>query len=389
MKKTVLVLAVLMLAVPVMAGITITPVDLGSGVVQVNYARTGGDDVNIPRAFALDVRMSPANNTALAPTNFNSSFYVAPKTFTYNPSTGATNWGTPAVEPNTVGFTTEMGSLWATNDSNHPTQPASSGELFRFTVDKNCHIDLLENARRGGVVMESTSVTFPSGYVTLNDVNVVVGPPVCTVPNVVGMDRVAARAAIIAAGFTANEINSPPTVTYQTLRTVSAQNPAAGSATCGTAVDFNAVSYPIKTMTAAASLYVNWVNRGRPACWAYPRQCRGDIDGKKLLTLWVSTNDLAIFRTALGKAETAIPTGGICADLDHKKLLTLWISSNDLAIMRAYLGKAESLIPICGNVPNTVPGSADPNYLYWCVPTGAVCPTGQRCAPVAVCPNSL
>jgi len=393
MKKTVLVLAVLMLAVPVMAGITITAAQVGTtNVVQVSYARTGGDDVNIPRAFALDVRMSPANATALVPTGFNSNFYVAPGTFTYNDVNGATYWGTRYVGPNTVGFTTEMGSLWATNDlGGHTAAPPSSGVLFSFTVDKTCDITLTQNAQRGGVVMESTAVTFPPEYVTfapLPFLHVSLGPVQVAVPNVLGLNRVAARAAIVAVGLDPCEANSPPTVTYSALRTTSAQKPAAATMVdLGSRVDFNAVSYPIKTMTVANSLYVNWVARNRPACWAYPRQCRGDANGVKTSIYWVSTTDLTILKGALNKALTLIPAGGICADFNHVPTSIYWVSGTDLTILKTYLNKAESLVPLCGNVPPT--GSTDPNYRYWCVPTGAVCPTGQLCAPVNVCPNSL
>lgn len=390
MKKTVLVLAVLMLAVPVMAGLTITPAQVGTtNVVQVSYARTGADDVNIPRAFALDVRMTPANDTNLAPTNFNSSYYVAPGSFSY--VGGVTVWGTPAVEPNKVGFTTEMGSLWATNDANHPSAPASSGLLFSFTVDKTCDVNITENAQRGGVVMESTSVSFPSDYVTIvSPVHVSLGPTQVACPNVINLDRVAARAAIVAAGLVANEVNSPPTATITALRKASAQKPApATMVDIGSTVDFNAVSYPIKTMTVAASLYVNWVARGRPACWAYPRQCHGDANGLKQGLYATASNDLTILKAAYNKGVTALPLGGICADFDHKVQGLYWVASNDLAIIKQYYNKGDTANPVCGNIPNTVPGSADPNYLYWCLPTGATCPAGQRCAPVAICPNSL
>jgi hypothetical protein len=176
MKKTFLVLAVLMLVVPVMAGITVTAKHVGSGVVEVNYVMTGSDDVNIPRAFALDVNLSAANGTAapkdiaVVPTILDPNFYVSPGTFSY--VGGVTNWGTGYAGSDVNGFTIEIGSLWATNDTNHPKQPTSFGKLFSFTVDKTCRITLKENAQRGGVVMESTAVTFPPGYVKLVDANV-------------------------------------------------------------------------------------------------------------------------------------------------------------------------------------------------------------------------
>jgi len=163
------------------------------------------------------------------------------------------------------------------------------------------------------------------------------------------------------------------------------QSPVAGTTGCGTAVTLSVVSYPIKAMTAVNSLYVNWVTNGKPQCWAYPRQCHGDADGKKLGTQWVSNNDLIVLKGSITKAATAIPPGGRCADFDHNKLGTQWVSNNDLIVLKAYITKAETSIPMCGNV---VQPSADPNYWYWCMPTGTTCPAGQFCAPVGTCPNT-
>ena len=204
------------------------------------------------------------------------------------------------------------------------------------------------------------------------------------------MNRVAGRQAIINGGWTIGvEANVAPTSADQHVGDIIGQRPPAGSP-CppfGSPIDINVVNYPIKEMTVSNSLYVNWVANGKPQCWAYPRQCHGDADGKKLGTLWVSSNDLVILKSAISK--NPLPPGGICADFDHKKLGTLLVASPDLVILRAYISKAEASIPICGNIPTASKGfSTDPNYWYFCVPTGAVCPTGQYCAPIGVCPNT-
>ena len=143
------------------------------------------------------------------------------------------------------------------------------------------------------------------------------------------MNRVAGRAAIIDAGFTVGtEANVAPTAANEPVRTIIGQNPAAGTMyPPGSAMDINVVSYPVKD-AAPSSLYANWVTNGRPACWAYPRQCRGDADGKKLGTLWVSNNDLILLKAAISK--NPLPANGTCSDFDHKKLGTLWVSGNDL-----------------------------------------------------------
>jgi hypothetical protein len=205
------------------------------------------------------------------------------------------------------------------------------------------------------------------------------------VPNVVGMTRAAALAALAAHHCTAGtEVNGFGGAVA--VGSVYAQSVPAATSTCtSSVVALSVSSYPMKD-TALASLYANWVTLGKPQCWAYPRQCRGDADGKKLGTQWVSGNDLIILKSAITKALTAIPPGGRCADFDHAKLGTQWVSGNDLIILKRYITKAESLIPMCGNVPPT--GSTDPNYWYWCVPTGGTCPTGQYCATAGSCPNT-
>jgi hypothetical protein len=211
------------------------------------------------------------------------------------------------------------------------------------------------------------------------------------VPNCVGLTRQVCIALL--AGKTPPQAYTDVNVAGTPVANVVSTVPGAGAACTGT-VQMTVNSYPIKYMTVANSLYVNWQNRGRPACWAYPRQCRGDADGKKLGTLWVSSNDLNLLKSALSKLETALKNipNGICSDYDHKKLGTLWVSSNDLNILKSYLSKLETaMVPQWGAGPtdNGLCGtSGDPNYHYWCLPTGVTCPPGQTCAPAGTCPNT-
>jgi hypothetical protein len=117
--------------------------------------------------------------------------------------------------------------------------------------------------------------------------------------------------------------------------------------------------------------YTDWVAWGKPNCWCYCRQCRGDIDGIKIGPFWVQALDLAIFRAAFGKndAALALVPNGICADLDHLKIGPFRVQALDLAILRTYFGKAA--VPNCATPPiYTGP------YNFWCDPTGCprVCP---------------
>ena len=49
---------------------------------------------------------------------------------------------------------------------------------------------------------------------------------------------------------------------------------------------------------STAFFYGDWLKFGKPACWCYPRNCRGDADGFKQGNLssfmYVYTNDLNI-----------------------------------------------------------------------------------------------
>jgi hypothetical protein len=75
--------------------------------------------------------------------------------------------------------------------------------------------------------------------------------------------------------------------------------------------------------------YAEWVAVGKPACWAYPRQCHGDADGlavaSKTGTYYVGTSDLNVLTDAWQVKEPPFGPGiasiqnGICADFAHDK----------------------------------------------------------------------
>ena len=378
MKKTVLVLAVLMLAVPAMAGIRIDANQVGSTGVKVSYVMTGGD-VNIPRAFALDVNMSPANGVALVPTGFDPNFYVAPGTFTYNDVNGATYWGTRYVGADVNGFIAEMGSLYVGG----PNQPKSTGTLFSFTVTKSCTITLAQNAQRGGVVMEDVNKTFPPGYVELYGcvVTVVLDPPAqilyptsdpdCNIPvswsAVAGatkyeLDRSANSGSTwtqrIYDGNQLSKVDSvgTPLTTYRYR--VLAKNADGNSLYRTGTFDCNATLSTCYTGAKTA----DWILMGRPPCWCksvVPRQCHGDADGRSQgkSNYWVSTWDLEVLVAAWSRPsykthptdpnriteDQTITTGGgnairlVCADFDNtlQGKTSYRVSTWDLAILTA------------------------------------------------------
>jgi len=98
--------------------------------------------------------------------------------------------------------------------------------------------------------------------------------------------------------------------------------------------------------------YDEWVAVGKPACWSYARQCRGDADGKKqgspfLGYMYVGTDDLAVLVDAWKILEPpkgpgiATVENGICADFDHDKqgspfLGHMRVGTDDLGVLIAH-----------------------------------------------------
>jgi hypothetical protein len=397
MKKVLLVVAMLVITVPALATVSVTATDKGSGVVEVRYNCSAAEKV---RSFALDISVD-SSTTIDKIRDFNSGeskkagggYGIFPGAFAVVINASNPNWADPCYTPvapvtdsnartgiGTGAITVELGTLYVDTNS-----PGASGLLFRLDINSHgasdCNLRIVQNNTRVGVVLEDTNiVTSP----VLTGTKVTFALP-CVVPNLTGMNRVAGIQAIINGGWVKGvENNVPPTIANEPVGTIIGQNPPSGLP-CpppGSAIDINVVSYPVKD-AAPNSLYANWVTNGRPQCWAFPRQCRGDADGKKSGQNWVASSDLAILKGAFTK--NPLPPGGTCADLDHKKTGQNWVASSDLTTIKIYFTKAESLVPICGNIPLT--GSADSNYWYWCMPSGT-CPTGQLCAPVAVCPNT-
>jgi hypothetical protein len=120
-------------------------------------------------------------------------------------------------------------------------------------------------------------------------------------------------------------------------------------------------------MSCSADEYTEWLNWDKPRCWCYQRQCRGDIDGLKILMKWVQGADLTRFRQAFLKsdADLALVPDGICADLDHKKILMKRVQGADLTIFRTYFLQPDPSVPLCDQPP-VITGP----YNFWTWPTG-------------------
>jgi hypothetical protein len=173
-------LAVFVLASPAMATVTIDCNDEGSGVVRISYTVTG--EPNLVRAFALDVSVDDGNIVAISDYNVGEcnsvkkGYGIFMGGIVIDGSGNVLDYNTPvapADDPNSAGqipgpaITIEMGSLYVDGNA-----PGNSGTLCKITVDSDCNVSMVENTRRGGVVLENPAVS-PS--VVLNNCSVKLG----------------------------------------------------------------------------------------------------------------------------------------------------------------------------------------------------------------------
>jgi hypothetical protein len=95
--------------------------------------------------------------------------------------------------------------------------------------------------------------------------------------------------------------------------------------------------------------YTVWETFGRPDCWCYQRQCRGDADGIYTLPFWVAIPDLNILRAAINQMDNVLLTiqDGICADFDQTATIPFRVAIPDLNILRQYINKMEPQVPVC------------------------------------------
>jgi hypothetical protein len=118
-------------------------------------------------------------------------------------------------------------------------------------------------------------------------------------------------------------------------------------------------------LSITAPGYARWVGYGKPDCWCYRKQCRGDADGQVLGGVFpVSLDDVIMVRAALNLPDALIQPGDECADFDHALLGGVFpVSLNDVAIVRLYLNRLDAMVPQCDQAP-VITGP----YNFWTSP---------------------
>ncbi len=175
MKKILLALLVLSIAVPAMSAVTITMrKGAASNEVIVGYSYTGVGDHNEVRAFALSVAVTDKAYIVGSATRLSDGYYVTPSNITFKvvgPNTVIDQLGSPIAAQDANGGVIEMASLYAANDpcATHRTAPPSSGDLVKFLVDctksgtdQMVGISLAVNTLRGGVVLKDGNSVTPT-----------------------------------------------------------------------------------------------------------------------------------------------------------------------------------------------------------------------------------
>jgi hypothetical protein len=200
MKKLLVVLAILAVAVPSMAATTVTCAVSGTptttgGVANVNYAY---DTVgSFPRAFALDISTNLGTITAVTATKTGESivgstgFGIFPGTIAIDSTGSVTSVGTPVAPQSdlpsgtqaglgTAAVTVELGSLYASSAA----KPANSGTILSVTIAcatastaRTATITIAPNVARGGLVLEDATTATVGSTCTI--VIPAVAPSVC------------------------------------------------------------------------------------------------------------------------------------------------------------------------------------------------------------------
>jgi hypothetical protein len=350
MRKTLLVITVLLVAAQAYAGTVTLSVDNVSVVMDRWAAIRYSSDADVS-AFGLKVTAdSGAIFTDIKDYNVGEctatvqGYGIFPGTIDINEDTGVVDDNGTPVAPNTApgasgtGFGTstlilEMGALYEDGNA-----PALTGTLISVKVTGDCNVCVEGEPIRGNVVLTDGNPAVLDPCTACGGV-----AAICQVPDVVGDPNLAAQAEIIANGFGIGDITTAysDTVDYDN---VISTDPAAGAQPgCGTDVNM-VVSLGSDCYLGMPQADIDeWISVGRPVCWCYPRQCIGDADGRTPQTkapyYWVTDDDLTILKSGWMKTVAQMSGDDICADIDRDSPQTkapyYRVTDEDLTILKA------------------------------------------------------
>jgi hypothetical protein len=380
-QRILLIVAMLLIATPAFATVNIN-LTQGSGddvnKVTVSYNCTASEAV---RAFALDFTLGNSSNSMIWRdiNDFNrgesnkpgGGYGIFPGQFRNQIDPANPNWFatyyTPVAPSNDVDsngqgmgerkFIAELGTLYK-KDGSDINAPGTSGTLFTVRVDANgqtgcCPLAVVVNAIRGGVVLENgTSITSPTLVINnlpSNQICLTQPPPpapaTLTYPAADGNNGRYQISWSASTGATSYKLqrSADGGSTWGNVGTgVFASSPACDDVNTGSyryrvcATNAGGDSaWTTGTTDCAVVLcfptsdpnMTTWKAVGKPRCWCYARQCKGDATGTsegntKTGYYWVGTPDLNVFLKAFMVKEPTFGVGlqgepNLCSDFTH------------------------------------------------------------------------
>ena len=172
MKKIIVTLAVLLLAAPAMATVTITCTASDTNEVTVSFA---SDEGQLVRAIALDIQVNDPNVYIVDVNCVSAGYQIHPGSISIDAGGTVTDYGTCAGSIDGNDLTSEQGSLYEAGVD----PPPVPGDLFIITLGgcaigaTTADVSVSENALRGGIVMEDAgapaAVSLVGCTVTVNE----------------------------------------------------------------------------------------------------------------------------------------------------------------------------------------------------------------------------
>lgn len=392
MKKLMLVLAIALIASPALGALTITLERIGqTNDVDLKYSGGGTADSNQPRAFAFTVKTSNTAKLSRTLSNYmtgesnqpnHKGFGIYPARIVVDTAGVVSSYGNPLSDPCDPGasgtaesnsIVVEFGSLYFA-DTN---APAASGTLCRLKVVKSTENTTTltladEDTYRGGTVFEDGSQGNPTASLVVNWLQAP-GPATVPVPGnaatnvsrTIVLSWTAGTGTVDSRDVYFGRTNPPP---FKINQTAATYDPCTGNliqgqtywwkidekntagTTSGTVWSFTVEECLKSTDTG----YSYWKFLGKPSCWCFKRQCRGDSSGTDTLSKPVAGNDFTNFQSGFNIATTLLSgkkdSNGflsICADYTHTVTLGKPVAGNDFTAFQTYFNKARTSVPEC------------------------------------------
>lgn len=280
MKRLSLLLAVLVLASPALAAVRIV-VEPDGNTAAIMYETDG----EIVRAFALDITVDAGVITGI-------SDFIRGESTAENPGYG----------------------IFPANFSRHILVDADTGEIAAWDVNDYTPVaDPCDPGALGGLGTDGITIEMGALYYPTGDDS----------PNAPGTSGTLCRLTL---STTANV-----TVSLNEVRGgIVLTNPDVPATVDMLQASVTTAPNDSELLPPSHPDYAEWVAVGKPACWAYPRQCHGDADGMTEGNAstgfsYVGTQDLNVLVAAWQVKEPPFGPGiasienGICADFARDK----------------------------------------------------------------------